>query len=188
MLDNRDSFVYNLVHRLAEAGEEAVVYRSDEVSAAWVCESGAKAIVLSPGPGHPERAGCSLEVVRQARVPVLGICLGFQAVCAAYGGAVYPCGARHGKPSRVELDLDSPLFKNLATHVEAGRYHSLGVSAKQVSAPLQVVAHCNGLAMAVQDTGRNVFGVQFHPESVLTAEGLAILKNFVAIVNRTTAR
>lgn len=189
ILDNRDSFVYNLAHGFNQVDEDVTVRRSDEVSAEWVLAAQPKAVVLSPGPGRPEDAGCCLELLRQApsHLPILGVCLGHQALCHAFGIPVNRCEPRHGKTSRVDL-LESELFLGVDSPMEVGRYHSLGSAVNDVRAPLRVTASTEGLAMAVQHESNPWFGVQFHPESVLSESGVQILKNFAHIVKTTVGR
>ena len=183
-MDNRDSFVYNLAHRLSEVGaERVVVVRSDEVSAEEVLGWEPSAIVISPGPGHPREAGCAVELARSAmrdEVALLGVCLGHQAIVEACGGRIRSTGRpMHGESAWVEHN-GAGIFKGLGRRAEVGRYHALAAieplpEALRVSARLEE----DGMVMAVEhETGR-AWGVQFHPESVLTPGGKAMLENFL---------
>lgn len=181
ILDNRDSFVFNLAHRLWEVGAPSVVVRSDAISLDELRSWRPAALVLSPGPGHPDDAGICVAAVREfsGELPILGVCLGHQAIAVAFGGVVErdeaPC---HGRASRVSHD-GSDLFAGVAAAFEAGRYHSLAVR-EPVPDVLRVTARADGLVMAVEHAEHPTFGVQFHPESVLSPDGFAILRNFVA--------
>jgi anthranilate synthase/aminodeoxychorismate synthase-like glutamine amidotransferase len=180
LLDNRDSFVFNLAHRFAELGTKVVVHRSDELTLEELIDWQPRALVVSPGPGHPEQAGISVAAIRHfsGRAPVLGICLGHQAIVTAFGGRVGPNDApMHGKPSMIEHD-GVGLFAGLDSPLEAGRYHSLVVT-EPVPDELDVVARADGFVMGVQHCEHPTFGVQFHPESVLTPGGYGLLENFL---------
>lgn len=190
ILDCRDSFVYNLAHRFEELGTPVVVHRSDALTLEALIAWEPAALVLSPGPGHPDQAGISVEAVRyfSGRIPLLGVCLGHQAIVRAFGGAVVPSGAPvHGKPSWIEHD-GSGLFEGLKGPVQAGRYHSL-IAWEPLPAALRVCARADGLVMAVAHREHPTFGLQFHPESILTPEGFAMLANFLGCARgpRTTA-
>jgi anthranilate synthase/aminodeoxychorismate synthase-like glutamine amidotransferase len=185
VIDNYDSFTYNLVQYLGELGADVRVRRNDEVTVEGVVNLGPEKILISPGPGRPEAAGVSLEVIRRlgATTPILGVCLGHQAIGVAYGGTV--CRATtpmHGKTSTVEHD-GKGLFAGITAPFEAGRYHSLIISAADVPAALEVAARTtdDGTIMAVRHRSHPVHGVQFHPESVLTNEGRRILRNFLEL-------
>lgn len=185
IVDNRDSFVFNLAHRLAQAGMRPVVVRSDEVCAQQIFAMHPAGVVLSPGPGHPRDAGCSVEVVQRApaSLPVLGVCLGHQAIAQAYGGEVSPSHApRHGMSSWVEHDGQG-VFEGLADPMEVGRYHSLVVH-EPLPHGLEVTARCDGLIMGLRHTQRPLIGVQFHPESVLSPHGLQLLANFARMCSQ----
>lgn len=180
VLDCRDSFVYNLAHRFEELGTPVVVHRSDALTLEELIAWKPAALVLSPGPGHPDQAGICVEAVRHfsPRIPILGICLGHQAIVRAFGGAVAPSGApMHGKPSWVEHDA-SGLFEAVESPVQAGRYHSL-VACEPLPAELRVCARADGLVMGITHREQPTFGLQFHPESLLTPSGYAMLANFL---------
>ena len=183
VIDNYDSFTYNLVQYLGELGAEIRVRRNDQVTVGEIEAMAPEQILISPGPGRPEDAGISVDVIRRfgPSVPILGVCLGHQAIGVVYGGTV--CRATvpmHGKTSTVVHD-GKGLFRGIAEPFLAGRYHSLVISTEGVPNELEVAAHTreDGTIMAVRHRAYPVHGVQFHPESVLTDEGRRILKNFL---------
>ena len=183
MLDNYDSFTYNLVQYLGELGADIRVRRNDQVTVGEVEAMAPEQILISPGPGRPEDAGVSVDVIRHfgPSVPILGVCLGHQAIGVVYGGTVCRATApMHGKTSTVVHD-GKGLFRGITEPFIAGRYHSLVISNEQVPAELEVVARTkeDGTIMAVRHRAYAVHGVQFHPESVLTEEGRRILRNFL---------
>ncbi len=185
VIDNYDSFTYNLVQYLGELGGEMRVHRNDEVSVDDVEAMKPSGILISPGPGRPERAGVTLDVIRRfgSSTPILGVCLGHQAIGLVYGGTVCRASAPvHGKTSTVVHD-GRGVFKGITAPFEAGRYHSLVISPEAVPAELEVSAHTkdDGTIMAVRHRMHPVHGVQFHPESVLTNEGRRILRNFLEL-------
>jgi anthranilate synthase/aminodeoxychorismate synthase-like glutamine amidotransferase len=185
VVDNYDSFTWNLAQALGKLGEEIEVARNDRFDPESVVERRPVAIVVSPGPGRPERAGQSLETIERAEragVPVLGVCLGHQAIAALHGGAVVRAPApRHGKSSAVTHG-GTDLFAGIPIPFDAGRYHSLIVREEGLPRDLQVTATSeDGLVMAIAHRDHPVFGVQFHPESVLTPHGGSLLANFVRI-------
>ena len=185
VVDNYDSFTFNLVQALGKLDDRVEVARNDRFDPAAVVASKPRAIVISPGPGRPEAAGRSLAMIGEAEragVPLLGVCLGHQAIAAFHGGAVVRAPApRHGKSSRVSHD-GSALFDGVPSPFEAGRYHSLVVSREGLPGELAVTATSDdGLVMALAHRSKPVYGVQFHPESVLTPEGERLLANFVGI-------
>jgi anthranilate synthase component 2 len=180
LVDNYDSFTYNLAHLFGELGAEVVVRRNDAVDAAIAARLAPTHLVISPGPGRPGDAGATLEIVQRlaATTPTLGVCLGHQAIVEAFGGRI---GAArdlvHGKPCTVHHD-GRGLFAGLPADLEAGRYHSL--AAAEVPAALEVCATSDdGEVMAVRHRTLSVHGVQFHPESVLTPLGPEIARNFL---------
>jgi anthranilate synthase/aminodeoxychorismate synthase-like glutamine amidotransferase len=183
LIDNYDSFTFNLAHRIGELGASVKVVRNDAVSVADVERLAPERIVISPGPGRPETAGITIDLLRRVagRVPVLGVCLGHQALSIAFGGRVERAGRpMHGKTSRVTHD-DSPLFAGIEEPFDAGRYHSLIIPRDGMPAGFHVTASVveDGTIMAIQHERHPVFGVQFHPESVLTNTGQQLLRNFL---------
>lgn len=181
LIDNYDSFTFNLAQYLGELGAPPMVRRNDELSVDDVAGMRPDRIVISPGPGRPEDAGISVEVIRRfgVSVPVLGVCLGHQGIGIAFGGDVVRAGElMHGKTSAIHHD-GAGVFRGLTQPFSAGRYHSL-VIAKPLPADLELAAHTeDGTVMGVRHRTYPVHGVQFHPESVLTAEGRTLLRNFL---------
>ena len=183
VIDNYDSFTYNLVQYLGELGAEVRVRRNDQVGLDEVAEMTPEHIVISPGPGRPEDAGVSMDVIRRfgPTTPVLGVCLGHQAIGMVYGGTVTRATApMHGKTSTVVHD-GKGIFDGVGSPFLAGRYHSLVVSVDGFPPQLQASAHTkeDRTIMGVRHVSYPVHGVQFHPESVLTDEGKRILRNFL---------
>ena len=183
MIDNYDSFTYNLVQYLGELGEEVKVIRNDELSVDEIEALGARRIVLSPGPCTPNEAGVSLEVIKRfaGRTPILGVCLGHQAIGQAFGGRiVHAKQLMHGKVSRIHHQ-GAGVFKGLPTPYDATRYHSLAIDRATCPADLEVTAWTeDGEIMGVRHRSLDVEGVQFHPESILTEHGHALLENFIS--------
>lgn len=185
VIDNYDSFTWNLVHYLEEAGARTQVIRNDIMPAREALAIGADAIVMSPGPCTPNEAGICLDLVREAPedLPMLGVCLGHQAIGQGLGGAVITAREiRHGKVSQIRHE-GGPLFAGLPERFDVVRYHSLAV--RQQDMPDALIADAftaDGEIMAVRHASRPVFGVQFHPESILTEHGHALLANFLAQV------
>lgn len=182
IIDNYDSFTYNLVQMLGEMGGEPLVLRNDAFALDELVRLGPRAVVISPGPGKPEEAGLSVEVIRRFAgvVPVLGICLGHQAIGSVFGGEIVRAPEPvHGKLSQVFHNNDL-LFSGVANPFPAGRYHSLVVRRESLPRCLEVVAQtADGLVMGLRHRIAPVFGLQFHPESVITPDGRTILKNFL---------
>jgi anthranilate synthase component 2 len=181
VLDNYDSFTYNLVQYLGELGADPVVVRNDVIGPAEAAALEPDRLVISPGPGRPEDAGHSVELVRELgpHTPTLGVCLGHQAVVVAFGGTVGAAPEpRHGKTSPITHDGDG-LFTGLSNPFTATRYHSL--AAIDVPDELEVTAHSEeGVIQGVRHRSYPIFGVQFHPESIMTTEGMTLLKNFLS--------
>ena len=185
VIDNYDSFTYNLVQYFGELGADIRVHRNDEITTDDIEAMKPDRIVISPGPGRPEDAGITVETVRRfgPRLPLLGVCLGHQAIGVVYGGSVCRATAPvHGKTSTVVHDGQG-VFRGLTEPFEAGRYHSLVISSTNVPAELEVTARTehDGIIMGVRHRTHPVHGVQFHPESVLTGEGRRILQNFMEL-------
>ena len=186
VIDNYDSFVYNLVQYLGELGADPQVHRHDAVTVDEVEALEPDAVLISPGPGRPEDAGVSTAVIRWAagRVPVLGVCLGHQAIGAAWGGKVVRAPeVMHGKTSRIHHE-GTGVFAGLPDPLEATRYHSLIVDRESVPDELEITATSeDGLVMGLRHRNLDVEGVQFHPESILTVSGHDLLANFLARVS-----
>ena len=182
LLDNYDSFTYNLYQYLGELGAEVRVVRNDEVTAEAALDLGADSIVISPGPGRPDQAGITLDLIRRAagRVPVLGVCLGHQALGQAFGGIVRRAPKlMHGKTSEIHHDGRS-VFAGLPLPFTATRYHSLVVERDSVPECLEVSAWTeDGIVMGLRHREHALEGVQFHPESILTTAGKGLLRNFL---------
>ncbi len=182
LIDNYDSFTYNLVHYLGELGAEVVVHRNDVVGVDEVMGLGAEAVVISPGPCDPDKAGICLELVRRAagRLPILGVCLGHQTIGQAFGGRVVGAPAMmHGKTSRIHHN-GSGVFAGLAQDFTATRYHSLTVARESIPDCLEITAEAeDGVVMGLAHRQYEVHGVQFHPESIASEHGHALLKNFL---------
>ncbi len=183
VLDNYDSFTYNLVQYLGLLGADVRVARNDEIRVEEIEELAPERIVLSPGPGRPEDAGIMIDLIRHfgAAVPVLGVCLGHQGIAYAYGGRVEPAvRLMHGKEDRI-FHNGQGIFEGLPQGFPAGRYHSLAVAVGEAP-DLEIAAtSADGTVMAVRHRQFPVFGIQFHPESILTPAGLDILQNFLRI-------
>ncbi|MGC9955781.1 anthranilate synthase component II [Roseiarcus sp.] len=182
LIDNYDSFTFNLVHYLGELGAEVSVWRNDEITVADTLASRPDAIVLSPGPCTPNEAGVCLDLVRSASetTPMLGVCLGHQAIGQAFGGDIVRAPApMHGKVSRISHHARG-LFRGLNGPFQATRYHSLIIERASTPSELEITAESDdGLVMGVEHRDRPVFGVQFHPESIASEHGRQILRNFL---------
>jgi anthranilate synthase component 2 len=183
VIDNYDSFTYNLVQYLGELGATVTVMRNDAVTVDQVAAANADQIVISPGPGRPEDAGVTMEVIRRLgeKTPILGVCLGHQAIGAAFGGSVVRAPApMHGKTSSIAHEGKS-VFRGIENPFQASRYHSLVIEEKGFPADLEVTARTegDGIIMGVRHRRWPVHGVQFHPESILTTAGKQMLRNFI---------
>ena len=184
LIDNYDSFVYNLDRYLQRLGQKTLVVRSDAITVEAIVRLELDAIVISPGPKSPDNAGCSMEVVRRlsGQVPILGVCLGHQAIGQAFGGRIVRAHSpMHGKRSTIHHNGDA-LFDGIEKRFQVGRYHSLVISPDSLHDSLKAIAWADdGTIMAVKHFLYPVFGVQFHPESILTDSGYQILANFLSL-------
>jgi anthranilate synthase/aminodeoxychorismate synthase-like glutamine amidotransferase len=182
VLDNYDSFTYNLVQYLGELGAEPVVVRNDQATVDELFGAAPDSLIVSPGPCTPAEAGTSVEAIRrfgEERIPVLGVCLGHQAIASAFGGRVVRGEPVHGKTADVTHD-GRTIYAGLSDPVTVGRYHSLIVD-PDLPAELERSASCGDVIMGIRHRELPVEGVQFHPESVLTGDGMAILRNFLSL-------
>ncbi len=183
LIDNYDSFSYNLYQLIGGTGSDVKVVRNNEVTIGEIRQLQPEALILSPGPGKPSEAGVCEDAVKAlaGELPILGVCLGHQAICEAFGATVsYAKQLMHGKQSKVLLDKSCPVFKGLPEAIPAARYHSLAVLEDTVPECLKVTARSDdGEVMAVMHRKYPVYGLQFHPESVLTPVGDIIIKNFL---------
>ncbi len=183
LIDNYDSFSYNLYQLIGELEPNIRVIRNDEMTVDEIRELNPDRMILSPGPGRPEDAGITMEAVKTLgqTTPTLGVCLGHQAICAAFGAEVaYARELMHGKQSDVRFDTDCPLFKNCPRTAPVARYHSLTADADTIPECLKITAlTTEGEVMAVQHKEYPIYGVQFHPESIMTPDGKQMLRNFI---------
>lgn len=184
VIDNYDSFTYNLVQYFAELGSEPIVFRNDEKSAVEIVAMKPKGIVLSPGPGRPEQAGIMNELISkstEAHLPILGVCLGHQGIAQVFGARiVHAPTLMHGKTSEILHD-SSVLYRDIPCPFTATRYHSLMIDPATLSPEFSVSARTDGdVIMGIQHRTRPIYGVQYHPESIMTAHGKSILGNFLA--------
>jgi anthranilate synthase component II len=181
LIDNYDSFTYNLYHYLGDLGVETVVHRNNKISTGQVMSAKPQAIVISPGPGTPDQAGICLELIEKASasIPIFGVCLGLQAIGQAFGGRIARAPSlMHGKLSNVHHESRG-VFKGVPQDFAATRYHSLVVERQTLPDCLEITAETDGLIMGLQHKALNVHGVQFHPESIASQHGHAVLKNFL---------
>ncbi len=192
LVDNYDSFSYNLYQLVGSLEPDIRVIRNDSMTVQEIASLRPAAVILSPGPGRPEDAGICMQAALTLgkTIPLLGVCLGHQAICAAYGATVtYAKQLMHGKQSAVNLDTNCPLFRGLPEQVPVARYHSLAAAEDTLPDCLQVTARTAGNGagevMAVMHREYPIFGVQFHPESIMTPDGRQMLSNFTALANGT---
>ena len=185
LLDNYDSFTYNVYQLLSELGANVEVVRNDKTTVEEIEKKGYAGIVLSPGPGVPADAGITESVIRAfaGRVPILGICLGHQAICEVYGATIaHAIKLMHGKKSDIIVDTDKKIFNGLPKVVEGARYHSLIAKRDTVPDTLEVIAEDrDGEVMGVKHKDFELYGLQFHPESILTSHGMEMIKNFITL-------
>lgn len=187
LIDNYDSFSYNLYQLIGEIEPDIKVVRNNEISIPEIQLLKPDHILLSPGPGRPENAGIIIDVVKTLgkEIPTLGVCLGHQTICAAFGATItYAKELMHGKQSDVTFDTECPLFQGCPKTAPVARYHSLSAKADTIPEELKITASTtDGEVMAVWHKTYPIFGVQFHPESILTPDGKTILRNFINKIN-----
>ena len=192
LIDNYDSFSYNLFQLIGSLNPDIKVIRNDAASVKEIEEMTPEAIIISPGPGRPEDAGICVDFIKTSggHVPILGVCLGHQAICMAYGGTIsYAKELVHGKQSDMTLDRSSPIFQGLPDRISVARYHSLALVEETLPECLKVIARTNhGEVMAIQHKVYPVYGLQFQPESILTPDGKSIVSNFLKQVKNYTQR
>jgi anthranilate synthase/aminodeoxychorismate synthase-like glutamine amidotransferase len=185
LIDNYDSFSYNLVQMAGSINPDIKVIRNDAMTVEEISDLHPSHIILSPGPGYPKDAGVCEDVVRslQGKIPIMGVCLGHQGICEVYGATIAPARKlMHGKMSHITIDNTSPIFKGLDTKMDAARYHSLVAKEETIPDCLKVIATAdNGEIMAVEHTQYPIYGLQFHPESILTPQGRRVMENFLSI-------
>ena len=183
IIDNYDSFTYNLVQLTGQINPDIKVVRNDAITVDEVISLNPTHIILSPGPGRPDKAGICEELIRRlaGMIPILGVCLGHQAICEVYGAEIsYADKLMHGKRSTIYIDTSCPLFHGLPDKIEAARYHSLAAKREKLPKNLVITSLDKvGEIMAVSHRHHSVYGVQFHPESVMTPLGRVIIKNFL---------
>lgn len=182
LIDSYDSFSYNLYQFVGEIAPDIKVIRNDKMTVEEIKALNPDRIILSPGPGRPEDAGIIVEAVKEIHnIPILGVCLGHQAICAAFGATVtYARELMHGKQSDVKFDTDCPLFKGCPEIAPVARYHSLAADIDTIPEELKITAlTIDGEVMAVCHKAYPIYGVQFHPESIMTTNGKQMLKNFI---------
>ena len=183
LIDNYDSFSYNLYQLIGSIEPDIKVIRNDEMTVDEIRKLAPDRIILSPGPGRPENAGIITDVVKElgAEIPILGVCLGHQAICQSFGGTItYASQLMHGKQSDAHLDTDSLLFRGCGKTTPVARYHSLAADSESLPECLTVTARTDdGEIMAVQHKQYPIYGVQFHPESIMTPEGMKMIENFI---------
>ena len=187
LIDNYDSFSYNLYQLVGGISPDIKVIRNDELTVDEIMALAPSHIIVSPGPGRPSDAGVCEEVIKTAagKIPILGVCLGHQAICEVFGAEItYAKQLMHGKQSKITFDRDSAIFKGISGDIDVARYHSLAASEIGFPAELKITARTNdGEIMAVEHRTHPVFGLQFHPESILTRHGKKLLKNFLDVGN-----
>ncbi|MBQ3968547.1 MAG: aminodeoxychorismate/anthranilate synthase component II [Lachnospiraceae bacterium] len=185
LIDNYDSFSYNLYQYLGEFDHDIKVIRNDEMTVEEIKALKPSRVIISPGPGRPEDAGIIVQAAKELgrSIPLLGICLGHQAICLSFGATVtYAKQMMHGKQSVIELDSSCPLFYGLVKRIEVARYHSLAADSSTIPEELKVTAVTgDGEVMAVEHKEYPIYGLQFHPESIMTPAGKEIIKNFINI-------
>lgn len=188
LIDNYDSFSYNLYQLVGTMSPEVKVIRNDELTVSEIEALNPSHIILSPGPGYPKHAGVCIEVAAKLgkTIPLLGVCLGHQAICEAFGAMIaHAKQLMHGKQSMVYVEQTSPLFRDLPREISVARYHSLAATEESIPDCLRVTAEtADHEVMAVQHQEYPIFGLQFHPESILTPDGKQMIQNFLAITGK----
>ncbi|MDR0946883.1 MAG: aminodeoxychorismate/anthranilate synthase component II [Ruminococcus sp.] len=183
LIDNYDSFSYNLYQLIGSVNPDIKIVRNDKISLGEIETLKPSHIIISPGPGKPSDAGICEDVIRSfaGKIPILGVCLGHQAIGEVFGGTVtYAKLLMHGKQSEITVNENCALFRGLPRKIKAARYHSLAVTSENLPADIQITAKTDdGEIMAIEITSKRVFGVQFHPESILTSNGKQIISNFL---------
>ena len=183
LIDNYDSFTYNLYQYIGELYQDIQVVRNDEITLDEIEKLSPQALIISPGPGYPKDAGISVEAIKHfsGKLPILGICLGHQSICEAFGGTIIPAKElMHGKSSNIKIDTSSAIFKGLPETIVSARYHSLIADSSSIPDCLKVTGTDSaGQIMAVEHKEHSTYGLQFHPESVLTGYGKIIIKNLL---------
>ncbi|MDA9342812.1 aminodeoxychorismate/anthranilate synthase component II [Gammaproteobacteria bacterium] len=184
VLDNYDSFTYNLVHYIGDSGEEVLVVRNDEVTIEQIQDLNPKKIVISPGPCTPNEAGISIDLIKSSTVPLLGVCLGHQAIGAAFGGNIIKAPEIfHGKLSKVKHNQEN-IFKGIDSPYSVVRYHSLIIEKDTLPEELEITGVLEEnpeIIMSIKHKQRPIYGVQFHPESIETKFGMELIRNFLAL-------
>lgn len=186
MIDNYDSFTYNLYQYIGHFNPDIKVFRNDEITVKEIEKLSPTHLIISPGPKYPKDAGISIEAIKYftGKLPILGVCLGHQSIGEAFGAKVVRAKQiLHGKSSEITLDKSCPIFKDLPEHVTVGRYHSLIVDKASLTKELEIVAEDEaGEIMALKHVTAPTYGLQFHPESILTLEGKKMIKNFLEVM------
>lgn len=185
IIDNYDSFTYNLYQLIGTFCTDIKVIHNNEMSTKEIAQLKPTHLIISPGPGRPREAGICEEAVRDLaeRIPILGICLGHQAICEAFGAEItYAATLMHGKKSKIHITNDNPIFRGLPKQIEAGRYHSLSASRNTLPEELMIIAETEDQEiMGIKHRDYDIYGLQFHPESILTPNGGTILENFIKL-------
>ena len=186
LIDNYDSFSYNLYQLVGSVEPDIKVIRNDEYTLEEIEQMKPEALIISPGPGKPKDAGICIPAIQyfKGKLPIFGVCLGHQAICEAFGGNVsYAKELMHGKKKEIRITGENQLFKHLPEHFPAARYHSLAAEEETLPQELKITARCeDGEVMAVEHEKYPIFGVQFHPESVMTPDGRQMIENFMEVV------
>lgn len=184
VIDNFDSFTYNLVQLAYQFDMDIRVFRNDSITPQEVDALRPDSIIISPGPCYPHEAGVSEEIIQKlgSKYKILGVCLGHQAICEVYGAKIiHAKKLMHGKQSEIDINTSSPIFKNLPNKIKAARYHSLVAQRNTIPNTLEIIGEVDGEVMAVKVKGKEIYGLQFHPESILSEHGSTIMKNFLEL-------